>query len=444
MIKKLQRKFVLIATLSLLIVMIVVLGTINTINIIQMNRQATEVLELLAANDGRFPDLPDSNKGPYTLLHQEDSLMKPSSLDSKDLTSNTKEDSHDLKNEPKKPLPDHMSPETPFETRYFIVRVSTDMQITDVDTSHIAAISSTEAQEYALTTLAGGKTTGFHKSYKYLIIENSDGYVLVFMDCHSKIQTVVSFLVSSILIAVASVFVVFVLIWIFSKRAIRPVAESIEKQKQFITDAGHELKTPISIISANTDVLEILSGQNQWTQSIHNQTTRLSDLVKDLLTLSRMDEDSYQPEWSVFSISDVVTEVYNSFALMAQSTNKTFTASIAQGLSLNGDQSQIRKLLSILCDNAVKYTPEKGDISLTLEPRGKGILLCIKNTSSVIPEGDLHRLFDRFYRGESSRSRETGGYGIGLSIAQAIVLSHKGKISAGREGDHSMVFTVLL
>lgn len=444
MIKKLQRKFVFIATLSLLIVMIVVLGTINTINILQMNKQASEVLELLAANDGRFPDLPNSQKEPSMTLKQEGDSHENAPSMPKEHGSNTGSSSHNSRNTPGKPMPDHMSPETPFETRYFIVRVSKDLQITDVDTSHIAAITATEAEEYAFAAMISGKTTGFSKGYKFLIAENESGYVLVFIDCHSKIQTVVSFLIISIMIAVVSVFVVFVLIWFFSKRAIRPVAESIEKQKQFITDAGHELKTPISIISANTDVLELLSGQNQWTESIHHQTTRLSNLVKDLLTLSKMDEDSYQPEWSVFSISDVVTEVYNSFALVAQSANKAFTASIAQGLSLNGDPSQIQKLLNILCDNAVKYTPEKGEISLTLEPRGKGILLCIKNTSSVIPEGDLHRLFDRFYRGEASRSRETGGYGIGLSIAQAIVLSHKGKISACREGDHTMVFTVLL
>ncbi len=437
MIKKLQRKFVFIATMSLLIVMVVVMGTINIINILQLNQQANEVLELLSENDGKFPDMfmkdNDMAEPPNDQITPPDEQMTPPEAQGRDLERN-----------PKRRIPDHMSEETPFETRYFIVRTNELFDIMEIDTSHIAAISSTEAESYADTVLEKEKETGFADVYKYLIKETNNGYVLVFVDCRTQIQTAFSFLLISILISFASVLVVFILIWIFSKRAIRPVAESIEKQKQFITDAGHELKTPISIISANTDVLELTSGKNEWTQSIHHQTTRLSDLVKDLLTLSKMDEETYQPEWLPFSISNAAKEAYSSFALLAESKGKPFTAAITPGLMFNGDESQIRKLLNILCDNAVKYASEKGSIHLTLEQKGKNISLRIKNTCADIPEGDLNRLFDRFYRGEASRSRETGGYGIGLSIAQAIVHGHKGKISVQKEAEDIISFHVTL
>lgn len=459
MIKKLQRKFVFISTMSLLIVMVFVMGTVNIVNILQLNQRANEVLQMLSENDGEFPDmflredtmveppdeqmeLPDGQVG----LPDEQQMTPPEGQMTPPEGQMTPPDNQGR--EPgrnhNRQIPNHMSEETPFETRYFIIRTNELFDIMEIDTSHIAAISSTEAESYAIKAIEKGKESGFADVYKYLIKETNNGYVLVFVDCRTQLQTAFSFLLVSILISFASVLVVYILIWIFSKRAIRPVVESMEKQKQFITDAGHELKTPISIISANTEVLELTSGKNEWTQSIRHQTSRLSGLVKDLLTLSKMDEETYVTEWLPFSISAVAEETYNSFALLAESKNKQFTADIQPNLTFNGNESQLRQLISILCDNAVKYASDNGSIHLTLDQKGKTIFLCVKNTCASIPEGDMNRLFDRFYRPESSRSRETGGYGIGLSIAQAIVHSHKGKITVQKEADNVIGFHVIL
>lgn len=444
MIKKLQRKFVFIATMSLLVVMTVVMSTVNIINILQINKQTNEVLQLLSENDGKFPDLSmdppnDQQLGKST---PGEPLLGEHSFENQQKKPDNEAGS--FEKEPAPPLPDHMYAETPFETRYFIVRTNSQQQIVAIDISHIAAISSDDAQKYAQEALEKGKTTGYSDVYKYLIKDTDNGSVLVFMDCHSEIQTTLSFLLISIVISFSSVIVVFVLIWIFSKRAIRPVAESIEKQKQFITDAGHELKTPISVISASTEVLELTSGKNEWTESLRHQTTRLSGLVKDLLTLSKMDEDYYKPMWLPCPISSIAEETYDSFALLAESKEKQFTATITPNLMVNGDETQLRKLLSVLCDNAVKYSSENGQIHMHLEQKGKNIFFCVKNTCASIPEGNLNRLFDRFYRGDSSRSRETGGYGIGLSIAQAIVQAHKGKISIYEEANNILSFEILL
>lgn len=437
MIKKLQRKFVLIATLSLLAVMVLVIGTINVINLVQMNRDVDNILQLLSENDGKFPDMfrhreDGENLAPDELTPPEEQLLENGDPLSRKKPGGRRE------------LFPGMSEETPFKTRYFLVRANDAGQITQIDTSHIAAVSSGDAEAYAQSVLVKEKNTGYTDGYKYLVSDTAAGPVIVFVDCSTELSTALSFLAVSVAISLVSVLVVFLLVFIFSRRAIQPVIESMEKQKQFITDAGHELKTPIAIISANNDVLELTSGKNEWTESIRNQTRRMSGLVKDMLTLSRMDEESYAPQWQTFSISQAVAEAASAFETPAKSAHKAFVTEIAPDLSYRGDESQIRQLVTILCDNALKYSPEDGHIRLTLAPKGKNILLTVENTCAAIPEGDLNRLFDRFYRAEASRSRETGGYGIGLSIAQAIVQAHKGKISALRQSEHVICFRAVL
>ncbi len=437
MIKKLQRKFVLIATLSLLAVMVLVIGAINVINLVQMNGHVDDILDLLSENDGKFPDMPhrrdeEEQTIPGNAMPQEGELQG----DDKPLSLGEPRDN-------RRKLSPGISEETPFKTRYFIVRTDSDGQISQIDTSHIAAVSSAEAKEYAAGALAKSKDRGYTGFYKYLTRETPSGSVIVFVDCSTELSTALSFLAVSAAISLLSVLVVFILVFIFSRRAIRPVIESMEKQKQFITDAGHELKTPLAIISANTDVLELTSGKNEWTESIRGQTKRLNGLIKDMLALSRMDEESYQPQWETFSISRAVAEAAAPFETPAKTANKTFFADIDPDLSFRGDESQIRQLVTILCDNALKYSSENGNIRLSLKAKGKNILLSVQNTCTTLPDGDLNRLFDRFYRAENSRSRETGGYGIGLSIARAIVQAHKGKISAVREAEDVISFRAI-
>ncbi len=437
MIKKLQRKFVLIATFSLLAVMVLVIGTINVINLVQTNRNVDNILHLLSENDGKFPAM---------FRHRDDGENLPDEITPPD-GEMPQEGSPPSMEEPRggrQEFSPGITEETPFKTRYFIVRTDEDGQITQVDTGHIAAVSSEDAQSYASGVLAKKKNTGYTGIYKYLIRDTDSGSVIVFVDCSTELSTALSFLVISVTISLISVLVVFILVFVFSRRAVKPVIESVEKQKQFITDAGHELKTPIAIISANTDVLELTSGKNEWTESIRNQTKRLGGLVKDMLTLSRMDEESYTLKWQTFSVSQAVEEAASPFETPAKNEGKTFVTDIAPDLSFNGDESQIRQLVTILCDNALKYSSENSLIRLTLASKGKNILFTVQNTCAVFPEGDLNRLFDRFYRGESSRSRETGGCGIGLSIARAIVQAHKGKISAVREENNVICFRVVL
>jgi len=223
------------------------------------------------------------------------------------------------------------------------------------------------------------------------------------------------------------------LLLILSRRIVRPMAESYEKQRQFITDAGHELKTPMTIISADADLAEMECGENQWLTDIRRQAQRLTALTNDLIYLSRMEEEQPKLQYIDFPISDVVEEMAQSFAAPARSQDKDFQVQVQVQpmLSFQGDEKGIRQLVSILLDNALKYSTTGGQLALRLEKQGRNLLLTVSNTCAQPMEQDkLPHLFDRFYRTDQSRNSQSGGYGLGLSIAKSIVSAHKGKIRA--------------
>lgn len=413
MIKRLQKKFVLIAMCSFLAVIVCIIGGINIAVTIHENEAAENILNILSDNDGKFP--------------KDDIHVRHDNF------------------ERKKPLFDFnmMTEETPFETRFFTVMVDSYNNIIQIDTGHIAAVTSEDAQEIALELLDSGSTSGNYGSYKYRITEKSYGKLMVFVDRSNRQQTLSTYFIWSCSIGAISLLIVFILVSLLSRRAIKPVIENMEKQKQFITDAGHEIKTPLAIISANVDVLELDTGKSEWTDSIRNQTKRLNRLVKSLLELSKVDEGKSELKMCMFSISDTVEHTVEDFQPIAKKLGKTLVTEITPQLSIKGDCESISRLTGILVDNALKYSDENGTITVSLSRNSKGTILAVKNTGCTLKQNELSRLFDRFYRADSSRSRETGGYGIGLSLAKAITEAHKGKISA--KADNGIItFRVIL
>ena len=226
--------------------------------------------------------------------------------------------------------------------------------------------------------------------------------------------------------------------------AVKPFAESYQKQKRFITDASHEIKTPLTIIDANTEVLNMKYGENEWLKSTSNQVKRLTKLTERLVFLSRMDEEREVLQKTDFSISDAVYEAARSFKAMAKSQNKTLNISVQPNVSYYGDESSIIRLVSLLLENAMKYSDDEGTVSLKFCTNGKNKVLSVKNTVAEIQKGKLDMLFDRFYRIDKSRNSQTGGFGIGLSVAKAIVNAHKGKITAVSTDGKSIEITAVL
>ena len=407
MIRRLQRQFVAIAMVSLLFIIVAIVFAINGFNLRQINITADAILELLAKNGGIFPDA--------------DAAGLVSSPDS-DLV---------------------LTPESRFETRYFVVFVTQEGEISGVLTDNIASTTVEQAGEYAKQVLGGSKTIGYLKNFRYLVEETESGRMVLFLDRQVQLRSLETMMQLSCTIGIVALLVMFILVYYLSRRAIRPVIESVEKQKRFITDAGHELKTPLAIISADTEVLEMSGQDNEWTVSIRNQVKRLNTLVADLLTLSKLEEGQARQSFREFCLSDAVMEAAETFEPMAEAQHKLLEINISPGINLRGDEAALRKMVSVLVDNAIKYTPSGGEVSVTLERRGKYPTFEVINPTDAMPEGDLNVLFERFYRADESRARGTGGYGVGLSIAKAIAEEHRARITAHALDEKHLAFTVM-
>lgn len=430
MVKTLQRKFILITMLALISALLVVVGGINGINIYQVNKKSEILLSMLAENGGNFPQ--QTKKDPHPQMEEKDGKTV------------SKEESP--KEAPRKEILDYpISEETPFETRYFTVTVaedSSDSLEMSVNVSHIAAVSEEEAKEFTEELIEKEKNSGYYGRYRYRKAETEDGKsIYIYVDCLNDLRSIQNFAVNSLLVGGIFLVLVLILVSVFSKRAIRPVVESMEKQKQFITDAGHEIKTPIAIILANTEVIEMCEGESEWTKSIKNQVSRLTELVGSLLMLSKMDETRQQIEMREVKFGKLIKEISDSFHTMLVQKNQKLELMVDEKLSVYGNEKEICQLGTILMDNAVKYTPDGGRMRISLKRKEKMAVLDFYNECESLPQGDLNRLFDRFYRADSSRSRESGGYGIGLSVAKAVVKNHKGKISVKAQ-EKGILFTV--
>ena len=417
MIRELRKKFILVAMLSTLVVLAAIMSVVNISNYKELLVRADEMTSLLAQNDGKFP---------------EGTGQKPNEGNKKT-------------EPPEKPEEKaHFSAETPFETRYFTVTEDSDGEITDCDLDRIAAVDESTAEEYAEEISKKADTTGFVGIYRYRVTDTDDGVKYVFLDCRRELSNFRTVLITTVSVSVLGLAAVFVLVVIFSRMVFWPVEESIQKQKRFITDASHELKTPLTIIDANTEVMEMENGESQWTKSTRKQIQRLSGLVQQLVTLSRLDEEKGLQNPAEFNLSEAVSESVQSYEALAQTKEKKLELEIENNIFYLGDEKAIRQLLGILMDNAVKYSSDKGNIKLTLKRKGRKILLEVYNDAEELPKGKLDVLFERFYRLDSSRNSGTGGSGIGLSVAKAIVLTHKGKITAENRNGNGLTVTVLL
>lgn len=435
MIKKLRIKFIASSMASLFIVLCVILGAVNILNYREIVADADFTLSLLAKNNGVF----DKD---FDIDDFDDYLDDDFDNDFDDL------DDDDFEIESKNPLPNkdkkrkpQISPELPYESRYFSVSLNNNSNVISANTGRIAAVNTATAVEYAQAVQKSGKERGFIKNYRYKADYSDDETRIVFLDCGRNLDTFRTFALTCIIVSAISLAAVLLLMIFLSGRIVKPFSENYEKQKRFITDAGHELKTPLTIIDADAEVLEMDFGQNEWLSDIKNQTKRLSDMTNSLIILSKTEEENNKVQMIEFPLTDIAEETAESFMTLIKSQDKTIDLNIQPLVSMCGDEKAIRQLLTILLDNAVKYSQPGGKISLTLEKQKKFIRLSVSNTTDFISKEHLEHLFDRFYRTDKSRNSQTGGYGLGLSIASSIVQAHKGKITASTEDEKSLLIT---
>lgn len=419
MIKNLRKRFIFAAMASTFGVLFVIMSILNIANYARMVSRADDTLSELVGNNGQF-DRRDFLKEKVKTNADSQPPDKP------DGKSN-----------------DKFSPETPFQTRYFSVVVS-DGAVESYSLDNIAAVDESEAESYALKILGDGSDSGFTDIYRYRVADCEDGTRIIFVDCRQELESFRNTLVYSVGVSLLGFLAVFMLVLFWSKKIFKPVAESYAMQKRFITDASHEIKTPLTIIDANTEVIEMVNGESEWTKNTRDQVKRLTALTNQMVALSRLDENPEPKEKAKFDLSDVAYEVIDHFSSLSEVRGKKISADIEDGIKYVGDENSIRQLISILVDNAMKYAVESADISISLKRDGRKVKFVLKNLTDGMEEGSQDILFERFYRPDSSRNSETGGSGIGLSLAKSIVESHKGRITARCDVDGYITFQVTL
>ena len=325
---------------------------------------------------------------------------------------------------------------------YFVLMADRSGKL--VDTLYGSDINSSLAQKYISSILKDGAKTGMIDTFQFYRMDKNNGTVLVFTDKTSELDMLGQLTKTTVLIGCISLLFIAGLVIFLSKVSIAPVKKAFDKQKQFVSDASHELKTPLTIISTNADVLSGEIGDNRWLSYIKSQTGRMSLLVNDLLNLTRIENNSGDVTFTEFDLSHAILNTALPFECQAFEANKKFELDIQEGLTLNASERHIKQMAAIFIDNAIKHSGPNGEIKISLVRLGDKKVLSVYNTGSSIPESEREKIFERFYRSDASRARSTGGYGLGLAIAKSIIDMHKFKVNiAGADGE-SVCFSVIM
>ena len=409
--KKLKRRFVRIAMGSLLLVIILLAVEFYCVGFNRVFAQRDALIDYIAENDGVIPM--------YT--------EEQTAFNGREIT---------------------ITPETRFENRYFSVIINEDGSIGRIINDNIASVSLTEAMNIVRYELDSGKTEDIYfrnqgnNCLRYKMIEReSGGSIMVFVDVSSQWNVMVNIMAYSTVVMIVLFILFFIVISVFSGSAVRPFVKNRAQQAEFITNASHELKTPLAVISANNEMTEMLSGKTEWTESTARQVERMNGLIGELIIMSRLDEKAEMGKEKV-GMSAVVTELAQSFGTVAAGQGKNLTYDVPDGITVLGEERFMREMASALIDNAVKYCDDGGNIDIRLSG-GKRVTLTVGNSYAQGRDTDYSRFFERFYRADESHNSSKNGYGIGLSMVQSVVEKAGGTISADWK-DGVITFTVKL
>lgn len=411
-IKLLKKKFITMFMQAILLVMIFMGVLINVTNVATSHRLINNTLSYIAANEGALSELEEEEGGGWS-----SSLGRYNSFSS----------------------------EFNYSVRFFMVTTDQSGGIVSVDTEHIARIDETEAADYARQAVAKKFTpfgVGRIGYFYYQSNDLDDGDVrYVFLDCSSQIQAIWRIMSFTVLICLVALFLTWLLLHKFSDRIIQPELENMKRQKQFITNASHELKTPVAVIRANTELEEMLNGESEWSRSTMRQVDRLNGLIQNLVMIARSQEaENSKSELSEIDVSNTVQESVDPFAALAIQDKKTLESRIEPDIRMVAEASLLQQLTSLLVDNAIKYCDPEGTVLVTLQHdknsrlmglRKENILrLTVSNSYADGASVDYSKFFDRFYREDQSHNADKGGYGIGLSVAESITEQFDGTIRA--------------
>lgn len=390
MFKSLRRKFVATSVASVAIVIILMASTLNFINYYKMGQRVDDSLYEASKSSALVTIFSDG---------EEDMIV----------TKNT-------------------ASKTPNNNGFSIAKIDENKNVIRSYRDDVLIKGKDDLQKLVTGAVNESSTSGYVGTYRYLKVKNDAGNLVLLLNTQRDLDSFHAFMRNSIIVSLIVILSVFILLVLISKKVISPIQQSYQKQKQFITDASHELKTPLAIIRSNTDVLELENGDSKWTKNIQNQVDRLTSLVNSLVVFSRMEEKD-TVEKVKFNLSESLHARIDDFEELASFQKKHFNADIDNNIYYRGEQQAIVQLMDILLENAIKYATKETNINVTLKKNKKYATMRISNKANV-KKGDLRKVFDRFYRLDESRNSTIKGYGIGLSMAKLITEKHKEVIKA--------------
>lgn len=422
MFNKTRRKIVFTVVLSLLALMAVTLTTIYVSNRIALERESKEMLKT-------YVERYTLEEPPLEPIESGKPDVRPKDLPGFPDNQTAVRDERRGKNEPQFQL-----------STFYSVAYSKSGEVLKVSNGNAALLDEEELLKKASSILKGGRISGKAGSITYLV-EERDEYTLVAMIDGTIGDNNQSLLIRQMLIIGSAAMVVLFVISIFiARRIVRPLEENDKRQKRFVSDAGHELKTPIAVISANSEILKRQLGDNEWLLNIDYENERMSDLVKQLLILSRTENEGFEKETVDFS--RLTGGEALPFESLAFEKGKQIESDIESGIFVEGNLNQLRQLVSILLDNALSHGSGE-TIALSLKKERHLAVLTVSNDAQELSDEQLAHLFDRFYRTDEARTESKAHYGLGLSIAQAITKAHGGQICAEYKNPKA-IFTVTL
>ena len=438
-IKRIRNRFIMTSTLTLFCVMLIMGGFIYLFGTITIRNEAQQIMRYIVENDGDLPKpdtIQDNEEESHDSDSDEEDTDDPSFTETMEWSLQSIFGVGDFFGE---------TPDSYYTTRYFAVLFDESETVSLIKTSHIAYIEEEQAEEYARIALDRPFHFGnFGRYYYYCADRESGGTIVVYLDRTEQLSLMRRVLISVLSILGLGTFLSFFIMRLLSKGFVRTEVENVEKQKQFITNASHELKTPLAVIKANTEMQEMMDGESEWSQSTLRQVDRMTGLIGNLVQIARAQEMT-DGELAPTDIAAAVSETADSFAPVAASDGKKLEKEIPDSLVTKSSDSSMRQLTSLLIDNAIKYCDDGGTIKVELTRSRRGAVLTVSNDYAEGANVDYTRFFERFYRqdeahtisagtvtgsSEGSSGERTGksGYGIGLSIAESLVKSMKGSI----------------
>lgn len=414
MIKILQKKFIKTAMIAITLLLVIFVGAINIVNVITVSGEIDKTLELLTENSMSTPPRMEQ------IEPEKEGLGKFFS-----------------------PIPDE---ERAMSARYFTAEVDFAGQIIRINTENVFSVTDEEAEELIARIILSGNYEGKIEGFKFKTVQTqmNNTSTIVCVDTSASLRGAFTVVVISIGVGAVCWLMMLLFVSLLSKKAIKPIAENFEKQRQFVTDAGHEIKTPLAIILANTDALELHNGESKWSKNIRSQTIRLNGLMQNLLTLSRSDEAKEKLAKEEQCVDALLNEAVEGFVTLAENQQKKICAEIGENITVTAHRESLQQLFTVLIDNAVKYSSDCSEIYINLKQENGKTVFTTKNICDGLPECEPEKLFDRFYRADEARTQKNGGYGIGLSVAHSIAENHGWEISAQYEKDNIIVFTVIM